>query len=150
MELSVKKFNDLSAKELYDILRARAEVFVVEQDCAYQDLDLKDIGAYHVTAKEGGEIVAYLRVLDKGASYSTSSIGRVITTAKGRGRGIGLILLREGIRVARERFCANAITISAQCQARGFYEKAGFVAVSEEQYLEDGIPHVKMQLWLGE
>lgn len=145
MNIEVKRFDELNALELYEILRARAEVFVVEQNCVYQDLDNKDLGAYHVIIREDGKIVAYLRVLDRGVSYDTASVGRVITTAQGRGRGIGLILLNEGIKAAKEYFSADRITISAQCQARGFYEKVGFVAVSEP-YLEDDIPHVRMIL----
>ena len=145
MEIQVKKFEELTTLELYEILRARAEVFVVEQDCVYQDLDNKDLGAYHVTIREDGEIVAYLRVLDRGVSYDTASIGRVITTEKGRGRGIGLVLIKEGIKIAKERFGADKITISAQCQAHGFYKKAGFRVVSDT-YMEDNIPHARMVL----
>ncbi len=145
MNIEVKRFDELNTTELYEILRARAEVFIVEQDCVYQDLDNKDLGAYHVTVREDGKIVAYLRVLDRGVSYDTASVGRVITTEQGRGRGIGLILLKEGLKVAKKYFSADRITISAQCQARGFYEKAGFIAVSEP-YLEDNIPHVRMVL----
>ena len=144
-DISVKKFDDLTVRELYEILRARAEVFVVEQTCVYQDLDNKDLGAYHVTVREDGAIVAYLRVLDRGVSYDTASIGRIITTERGRGRGIGRILVNEGLRVAKEAFGADRITRSAQCQARGFYEKFGFSAVSDV-YLEDDIPHVRMVL----
>ena len=146
MEITVKHYTELTRDELYEILRARAEVFVVEQNCPYQDLDNKDLGAYHVYMREEGEIVGYLRVLDKGVSYpDTASIGRVITTARGRGRGIGLTLVLEGIRIARERFGQTALTISAQKYAVGFYEKAGFVPTDIE-YLEDGIPHVRMLL----
>ena len=145
MNVEVKQFKELSTLELYEILRARAEVFIVEQDCVYQDLDNKDLGAYHVIIREDGDIVAYLRVLDKGVSYDTASVGRVITTEKGRGRGIGLVLLKEGLKVAKEAFGAERVTISAQCQARGFYEKVGFSAVSDT-YLEDNIPHIRMQL----
>ena len=145
MEIFVKHFNELSTVELYEILRARSEVFVVEQDCVYQDLDNKDLNAYHVYIREDGEIIGYLRVLDKGVSYTTGSIGRVITTARGRGRGVGLTLVLEGIKVARERYGLDALTISAQKYAVGFYEKAGFVR-TEKEYLEDGIPHVEMNL----
>ena len=146
VEITVKHYTELTRDELYEILRARAEVFVVEQNCPYQDLDNKDLGAYHICMRECGEIVGYLRVLDKGVSYpDTASIGRVITTARGRGRGIGLTLVLEGIRVAKEKFGQTALTISAQKYAVGFYEKAGFVPTDIE-YLEDGIPHVKMLL----
>ena len=144
MEIFVKHYTELTRDELYEILRARAEVFVVEQNCPYQDLDCKDLDAYHVYMREDGEIVGYLRVLRRGVSYpDTASIGRVITTARGRGRGIGLQLVLEGIKVAKEKFGESELTISAQKYAVGFYEKAGFVPTDIE-YLEDGIPHVRM------
>ncbi len=147
MQITVKHFDELTTRELYDILRARAEVFVVEQTCVYQDVDNKDLGAYHVTGREDGQIVAYMRVLDKGVSYPEASVGRVITTEKGRGRGLGAVLFKEGLKVAKERFGAEKIVISAQCQARGFYERFGFSSVGET-YLEDDIPHIKMVLEL--
>ena len=148
MELIIKKYDELERDELYEILHARAEVFIVEQNCPYQDLDRKDLGAYHIYMKEQGAIVGYLRVLDRGVSYADSaSIGRVITTSRGRGRGIGLKLVLEGIRVAKEHFGADAITISAQKYATGFYQKAGFVPTDDE-YLEDGIVHVRMTMKL--
>ena len=146
MEIFIKHYTELTRDELYEILRARAEVFVVEQNCPYQDLDQKDIDAYHVYMKEDGEIVGYLRVLKRGVSYDDAgSIGRVITTAKGRGRGIGLALVLEGIKVAKECFGEEKLIISAQKYAVGFYEKAGFHR-TEKEYLEDGIPHVQMRL----
>ncbi len=145
MEFSVKHFRELSTMELYEILRARAQVFIVEQTCVYQDLDGKDMNAYHLCIRENGELVAYMRVLDRGVSYPEASLGRIITTSKGRARGLGALILKEGIKVAVERFEADKLVISAQCQARGFYEKEGFFAVGEP-YLEDDIPHVKMVL----
>ncbi len=143
MEITVKHFSELTAAELYEILSARAEVFVVEQACIYQDLDGKDLGAYHIIIRDDGGILACMRVLDKGVSYPEASLGRILTVMRARGRGLGLLLLREGFRVAKEQFGAEVAVISAQCQARGFYEKAGFKTVGEE-YLEDGIPHIKM------
>ena len=143
MELVVKHFKALSLEELYEILRVRAAVFVVEQTCVYQDLDEKDQSAYHVFLKDDKGIKAYLRVLDKGVSYEEASIGRVLTVD--RGCGLGEKIVTEGIKVAKENFQADRIRISAQLYAKGFYEKAGFKQVSDE-YLEDGIVHVAMVL----
>lgn len=143
MELVVKHFKALSLEELYEILRVRAAVFVVEQTCVYQDLDEKDQSAYHVFLKDDKGIKAYLRVLDKGVSYEDASIGRVLTVD--RGCGLGEKIVTEGIKVAKEKFQADRIRISAQLYAKGFYEKAGFKQVSDE-YLEDGIVHVAMVL----
>jgi len=149
MEITIKHFNELTNKELYEILRARAEVFVVEQTCPYQDLDEKDFFAYHVFLSDGGGIKAYVRVLDRGVSFAEVSIGRVITTE--RKKGYGAIIMKEGIRVAREKFGADKIHIGAQVQAKGFYEKLGFKRIPyKSEYLEDGIPHVEMLLELTE
>jgi len=143
MELTVKSFNELTAGELYKILRARIAVFVVEQNCPYQDLDEKDFSAYHVFLTDKGEVKAYVRVMDRGVSFNEVTIGRVITTE--RKKGYGKIVMREGIRVAKEKFGADTIRIGAQVQARGFYEKLGFKQDSGE-YLEDGILHIEMVL----
>ncbi len=142
MNLYIKHFNELTTMELYRILRARAEIFVVEQDCVYQDLDNKDLNAWHVWFEDEDGVAAYCRVLDKGVSYEDEgSIGRVITVK--RGTGLGYKVMMEGIRVAEEKFGQTSLRISAQQYAQGFYEKCGFVRVSEP-YLEDDIPHVQM------
>ena len=141
MQLVIKHFNELTADELYDILAARAEVFVVEQNCAYQDLDGIDKNAYHVYYKEDGKIVAYLRVIDKGERLDEVSIGRVISLK--RRCGLGSALMREGLRVAKEKFGATKVKIGAQLYAKPFYESVGFKQISGE-YLEDGIPHIYM------
>jgi ElaA protein len=141
MQLFVKQFQELSADELYDILSARAEVFVVEQNCAYQDLDGVDKDAYHVFYKENGKILAYLRVIDKGKRLDEVSIGRVISLK--RRCGLGSALLKEGLRVAKEKFGADKVKIGAQLYAKPFYEGVGFKQISGE-YLEDGIPHIYM------
>ena len=144
MELVVKKYEELTVDELYEILRLRAEVFVVEQNCVYQDLDGKDKKAYHVFLKRDGEVVACLRVLPKGVSYpDAESIGRIVS--KIHKSGLGKIVVAEGIKVAREKFGAKRLLISAQVQAQGFYEKQGFSVVTGETYLEDDIPHTLMQ-----
>ena len=143
METVIKHYNELSADELYEILKLRVNVFVVEQNCPYNELDDKDKNAYHVYMRDENGIFAYLRVLDKGVSYEDVSIGRVISTR--RRQGIGTLILKEGIRVAIDKFCADRITISAQLYARGLYEGVGFVQTSDE-YLEDDIPHARMEL----
>jgi len=141
MDTVVKKFTELSLEELYEILKIRAAVFVVEQDCPYQDLDDVDKEAYHVYLKEEGNIVGYLRVVDKDKRLDEVSIGRVISLK--RRQGVGSILMQAGIRVAKEKFGAKKIKIGAQVYAIPFYERSGFRVISKE-YLEDGIPHVYM------
>ena len=145
MKLKIKHFTELTLDELYEILRARQDVFVVEQSCVYLDADGKDKNAYHVFIEEDGKVLAALRVLDRGGSYSDVSISRVITTRRGAGLGEKIIL--KGIEVAKERFNADRIKISAQVQASGFYKKYGFKQVSEI-YLEDGIERFEMVLEL--
>lgn len=146
MELKIKHFNELTLSELYEIMKSRQEVFVVEQDCVYLDADGKDKNAYHVFIEEGGKVIAALRVLDRGVSYDDASIGRVITTR--RGEGFGEKIIRAGIEVAKEKYGADKIRISAQVQASGFYKKYGFKQVSDI-YLEDGIDHYEMVLETG-
>ena len=137
----MKKFNELSCDELYAILALRAQVFIVEQNCPYQDLDGIDQEAYHVYAHEEGEIVAYLRVIEKGKRLDEASIGRVISIK--RRQGLGTMLLKEGLRVAKEKYGATIVKIGAQTYAKPFYEGVGFRQISNE-YEEDGIPHVYM------
>jgi len=145
MDLVIKRFDELSAEELYEILKVRVQVFVVEQHCAYQEIDDKDKYSYHVFLKDDIGIKAYLRVIDKGVAFEDVSIGRVLTLI--RGNGLGKKILLEGIKVAKEKMNADRIKIEAQSYAKGFYEKFGFKQVSEE-FLEDGIPHVQMVLEL--
>ncbi|MBQ4134738.1 MAG: GNAT family N-acetyltransferase [Methanocorpusculum sp.] len=145
MQLLVKHFTELSAAELYAILRARQDVFVVEQNCPFAEIDGKDLDAYHLWFEENGEILAYARVLDCGVSFETPAVGRVISIR--RREGLGSRILSEGIRIAREKYSAEAVMLEAQVYARKLYEKQGFVQVSEE-FLEDGIPHIIMRLEL--
>lgn len=145
MEITVKRFEELDIYELYEILKLRVDIFVVEQNCPYPELDEKDKSAWHVYFRENGKITAYLRVLDPGISFPEAGIGRVISTR--RRCGLGTQLLREGIKVARERLQADIIKLEAQTYARAFYEAQGFRQTSEE-FLEDGIPHIEMTLTL--
>ena len=126
---------------MYEILRARAEIFVVEQNCVYQDLDGIDYESLHVFAEEGGKVTAYLRAFYK--DEDTVQMGRVLTLR--HGEGLGGKLLREGMAQIRARMHPAKICIDAQCYATGFYEREGFRICSEE-FLEDGIPHVRMVL----
>jgi ElaA protein len=143
MKLVIKRFEELTTEELYRILKVRFEVFIMEQNCIYPEIDGRDQHSYHVYLEDQAGIKAYLRVVDKGISHEEVSIGRVLTTD--RGIGLGSRILSEGIRVARDRLKAGRIVIEAQSYAREFYEKFGFRQVSEE-YLEDGIPHIQMIL----
>ena len=141
MNWILKHFTELSNRELYEILRVRVSVFVVEQTCPYQEIDEADFDAYHLfLTDESGHIRAYLRIFEKDAEFVR--LGRILTTE--RGTGLGLKLLFEGMRVAEELYGKRRFYIEAQSYAIGFYEKAGFRVVSEE-FLEDGIPHVKME-----
>lgn len=143
MELYIRKLNDLTVTELFEIIQLREAVFVVEQQCVYQDADDYDPSAVHVFLKEGGVIRAYLRVLPRDTKFDEVSLGRII--AKNRLSGLGSRIVAEGIKVARDCFGADTIVISAQKRAAAFYEKQGFVQISDE-YLEDEIPHIKMRL----
>ena len=143
MELNVKQYKELTLDELHDIYRYRVSVFVVEQNCPYQEIDGNDKVSWHLWLEDKGEMVAYLRVLPAGTTFEDLSIGRMICTR--RRQGLATQLLREGIKLAVEKFHAERITIEAQVYARGLYEKVGFVQTSDE-FLEDGIPHIKMTL----
>lgn len=143
MEYKIRTFDELSNKELYSILRLRSEIFVVEQNCVYQDLDNKDLNAYHLMAVENGELIGYLRILNKGVSYKEASIGRVVVKKEYRRKKLGLEIINKGIDFIINTLQEKEVRISAQVYAKNLYEKAGFVEVSEE-YLEDDIPHVEM------
>lgn len=143
MNLVIKEFNELTTKELYELLKVRSEIFVVEQKCAYQDLDNIDYDSLHIFYEKDGKIIAYLRAFLKKDNKSTIQVGRVLTIE--HGKGIGRKLLEESINVIKEKTNANKIYIEAQKYATGFYEKFGFKITSDE-FLEDGIPHVDMEL----
>ncbi|MBQ2279140.1 MAG: GNAT family N-acetyltransferase [Clostridia bacterium] len=145
MKLTAKFFDELTASELYEILKARAAIFVVEQNCVYQDIDGVDIRSLHVFYESDGAVEAYLRLFPKPGEEGTVQMGRVLTVY--HGRGLGGILLKDGIRLARDRMNAKKIFLEAQCYAVGYYAREGFRICSEE-FLEDGIPHVAMELTL--
>jgi ElaA protein len=140
-----KTFSQLSLEELYAILRLRNEIFIVEQNCPYQDLDNKDQRCWHLAGWEENELVAYTRILPPGVSYPEASIGRVLTAAGQRGNGTGRKLMELSIEKTFEQFQYSSIRIGAQVYLQKFYESLGFSATGAA-YLEDNIPHVEMLL----
>lgn len=143
MKLVTKFFDELTTAELYELLKARAKIFVVEQNCVYQDLDDKDYDCLHIFYEESGKVVAYLRAFLK--ENGIVQVGRVLTVE--HGTGLGGKLLKARIDCIKEKYCPREIFIEAQCYAVGYYEREGFQICSEE-FLEDGIPHVQMELIL--
>jgi ElaA protein len=140
----IRSFESLSTNELYDILRLRSEIFVVEQNCVYLDLDGKDKLALHLFGEFEGKIVAYSRLFEPGISFENASIGRVVVDVNYRNRKWGHDLMREAIDVIKNHFGESKITIGAQLYLKKFYESHGFVQTSE-MYLEDDIPHIEMK-----
>lgn len=143
MIFTIKRFNELSTHELYAVLQLRAEVFVVEQDCVYQDLDNKDLDAYHVLGVLDTKIVAYARIFKPGDYFLESSIGRIVVKKEFRKFQYGYQLVQNSIQFIENNLQQNKILISAQSYLSKFYNSLGFTQVGEE-YLEDGIPHIKM------
>ena len=143
MEVSVKTFQELNIQELYQILRLRSEVFVVEQDCVYQDLDNKDQKALHVLGIKDGQVVAYTRIFKPGDYFDNASIGRVVVARDQRKYGFGKEIMKASMAAIEDRFPKTPIEISAQSYLIKFYSDLGFSAFGEE-YLEDGIPHTRM------
>ena len=140
-----KTFDELSTQELYQILRLRSEVFVVEQNCVYQDIDNKDQKALHLFGILEGEIIAYSRLFKPGDYFEFSSIGRVVVAEKKRDKNFGHALIDQSILEIKNRFKVENITISAQLYLKKFYESHGFKATSA-MYLEDDIPHIEMKI----
>jgi ElaA protein len=139
------RLDELSAREVHDILQARAAVFVVEQACVFQDMDGADPECWHLFRRADGAIAAYCRIAPAGVKFAEPSIGRVITTAAVRGTGAGRALMVEALRRARSLWPGTALRIGAQQRLEPFYRSLGFVTDSEP-YDEDGIPHVEMIL----
>lgn len=138
-----KKFDELTAHELYAILQLRNIVFIVEQNCAYPDIDNKDQQSQHYMGWKEGVLVAYTRLLPPGVSYSCCSIGRVVTAPSARGEGTGRLLMEKSIQKCTELFGDGSIKIGAQLYLKKFYESLGFRQTSEI-YDEDGIDHIEM------
>ena len=138
-----KPFAELDLHELYDLLALRQEVFVVEQDCPYKDADGLDHQAFHLLGYDEVGLIAYLRAFAPGVQRADAVIGRVITSPRARGTGLGRPLMREGERCVRQLFPTATIHLSAQAHLEGFYSSLGYV-VTGPGYLEDGIPHLPM------
>ncbi len=144
LQWKIKSFEDLSTNQLYDILKLRSEIFVVEQNCVYLDIDGKDKLALHLLGEFEGKIVAYSRLFKAGISFDNASIGRVVVDANYRERKWGHDLMREAISGIKLHFGESQITIGAQLYLKKFYESHGFIQTSE-MYLEDDIPHIEMK-----
>ena len=143
INIIVKTFKELSTQELYDLLQLRSEVFVVEQNCVYQDIDGKDQKALHVLGYKDEKIVAYTRVFKPGDYFEQASIGRVVVKENERHFKYGYDIMEGSIKAINEYFHESTIKISAQTYLRKFYNNLGFIQIGEE-YLEDGIPHIAM------
>lgn len=143
LNIKVKSFDSLSKKELYDFLQLRSEVFVVEQDCVYQDIDGKDQKALHILGYKNKQLVAYTRCFKAGDYFKQTSIGRVLVKENERQHKYGYDIMNASIKVIKEYFNENTIKISAQTYLKSFYNNLGFMQEGME-YLEDGIPHIAM------
>lgn len=143
MKWILKKFDELSLQELYALLQLRNEVFIIEQNCIYPDLDNKDQSAYHLMCFENNKLIAYTRILPPGISYIDPAIGRVVTAVSARGSGLGKELMLRSVEVCENLFGKIPISLGAQVYLKKFYESLGFFTAGE-MYLEDGIEHVKM------
>jgi len=143
IEWHCKMFTELTVIELYEIMKLRSEVFVVEQNCVYLDADDKDALIYHLFTLQNGIVAAYARLIPPDLSFKEASIGRVLSAPSQRKKGLGILLMQEAITTTLNLFNTNQIKIGAQLYLKSFYENLKFVKCSE-QYEEDGIPHVEM------
>ncbi|MDO4517782.1 MAG: GNAT family N-acetyltransferase [Bacillota bacterium] len=141
MNFRIKSFSELTAEELWEIYNLRAKVFVVEQECAYLDVDEHDKVSYHIMAYDEDGLQGYARVLPENRVFDQVSFGRVISMK--RRTGLGTEIVKRAVRTAQEKFHADEIVIEAQVYVKEMYEKLGFSTLGEE-FLEDGIPHIKM------
>lgn len=143
LKITIKEFEMFSLKELYDVLQLRSQVFVVEQDCVYQDIDGKDGQALHILGKHKGKIVAYTRCFAPGIYFKEASIGRVVVAETYRNEGYGIKIMEASIQAIQIHYRTHKIKLSAQTYLTKFYNSLGFFE-SGEGYLEDGIPHIAM------
>ena len=139
----IKKFNELSSQDIYNILQLRSEIFVVEQKCVYQDIDGNDQRALHLLLKKNNFLIGYSRIFKPGDFFKQASIGRILIKKQNRNNKYGTLLMKLSIKAIRSHFKVNTVKISAQIYLIGFYKALGFHPVGEE-YLEDGIPHIAM------
>ncbi|WP_439181489.1 GNAT family N-acetyltransferase [Carboxylicivirga taeanensis] len=145
MTFKITPFNNLQLKELYNILQLRAEIFVVEQNCVYNDIDGLDQAAYHLMALDKDNVVGYVRILPPGTRFQEASIGRLVVDKDFRFKGLARQLMNKAAEWLYTQWEAPCIQISAQKYLKGFYLSLGYQIISDE-YLEDGIPHLKMEL----
>lgn len=143
LKIEVKTFKELTKQNLYDLLQLRSEVFVVEQDCVYQDIDGKDDKALHVLGFKNTNLVAYTRLFKPGDYFNEASIGRVVVAKKERQYKYGYDIMQASVKAISEYYSTSVIKVSAQCYLKKFYNNIGFKEVGEE-YLEDNIPHIAM------
>ena len=141
----IKTFNELSPQDIYNILQLRSEVFVVEQNCVYQDIDDKDQYALHLLLKKDNYLIGYSRIFKAGDYFKEASIGRVLVKKQDRNNRNGSLLMELSIKAIKDHFKENIVKISAQTYLKKFYDELGFDPIGEE-YLEDGIPHIAMLL----
>jgi ElaA protein len=142
-----KHFSELTTFEMYKILQLRQDVFIIEQQCIYPDLDNVDLNCFHLVMKNENELIGYCRIIEPGIKYESSSIGRVIIKPEYRGKKLGIPLMTEAIKLCKLHWGKYDVSISAQAHLQKFYSSLGFICKGEI-YNEDGIPHVKMQLAL--
>lgn len=147
IEWRCRFFDELTLSELYDIIQLRNDVFVVEQNCIFQDADGVDRHCHHLSGYIGNTLVAYTRLIAPGITFKEASIGRVANACNYRGMGIGKELMQQSLQYCRQLFGAVPIQIGAQLYLKKFYEQLGFNAIGEV-YLEDNIPHIHMDLQL--
>jgi ElaA protein len=143
LDVNVKSFEELTPQELYSVLQLRSEIFVVEQNCVYQDMDDKDQKALHLLGMKNGNLVAYTRIFQPGDYFEFASIGRVVVSQNQRQHKYGYDIMNASIETVKEYFNTTEIKIGAQCYLKKFYNNLGFKEVGEG-YLEDGIPHIHM------
>jgi len=143
LNIVVKPFKELTTQELYNVLQLRSEIFVVEQNCVYQDMDNKDQKALHVLGFKKGNIVAYTRIFKPGDYFENASIGRVIVSQNQRKNSYGNDIMNASIKAVKDYFNETTIKIGAQCYLKKFYNNLGFKEIGDE-YLEDGIQHIHM------
>lgn len=147
MKFELKKFSELTSRELYNLIKIRQSVFIVEQDCPYEDLDNKDQEALHLMGYERDKLVLYARIFAPGILFSEASIGRILVIKQYRSKGLGVSLMNKALEIIKSDFGNISVRLEAQTYLNSFYKKFGFKN-SGEEYLEDGIPHISMVVFL--
>lgn len=144
MKIIIKQFHELNTEELYQILKLRSDIFVVEQNCVYPDCDGRDRHAHHLFVEQNNHVVGYLRILEKGQTFDQIAIGRLVVREDYRGIGLARHIMNKALLFIDEYLHEKVVRLSAQQYLVGFYESLGFRSISEG-YVEDGIPHIDME-----